>query len=296
MHIQKTTYLAAFVIMGMLFINSCAEDDTCTEQTWYQDADNDGFGNASNSQLACTQPTGYVADNTDFDDNNATAYPGANELCNGIDDNGNGTIDENLTVCGEGKICENGACVTATTYYKDKDGDLFGDPNDSIIAGTTIPENYVTNNTDCDDTDASTYPGAEENLLDLVDNNCNGEVDELNVIGENWFFQRHESTSCSDIEYLEGGNPFQFRFLADNTVSFTEPGSLSASSYNITGTNLTLEMVYVTQVRTYKFVGNYVYSENDEKFSGSFIYTAYNGFTTDSEVLWTCEGPTDVFK
>ncbi len=55
---------------GIAFLStSCnEEDDPCAEITWYQDADNDGLGNPDVSQLACTQPEGYVADNTDPDD------------------------------------------------------------------------------------------------------------------------------------------------------------------------------------------------------------------------------------
>ena len=94
MKTSKTIYLAVVLTIGMLTINSCNKDDDCTEQTWYQDADGDGFGNVNLSQNSCTQPTGYVSDNTDFEDNNASAYPGAVENCNdGIDNDGDGNID-----------------------------------------------------------------------------------------------------------------------------------------------------------------------------------------------------------
>ena len=49
--------------------------------TWYADSDSDGYGNASSTTAACSQPTGYVADATDCDDTTASRSPGASEIC-----------------------------------------------------------------------------------------------------------------------------------------------------------------------------------------------------------------------
>ena len=147
-----------------------------------KDADGDGFGNPNLPQESCTQPSGYVANNTDFDDANATIYPNAPELCDGMDNNGNGTIDENPTDCAPGFVCENGSCIAGTTYYRDQDADGYGDFSNTILAGSTAPIGYVADNADCDDTDATTYPGSPEDTSDGIDNNCNGDVDECNGV------------------------------------------------------------------------------------------------------------------
>ena len=131
-----------FIIAPMFLINSSCtcDDDNCTEQTWYQDLDQDGFGNSNVSLLSCTQPDDYVLDNTDCHDQDRTIYPGAIELCDGSDNDCNGEIDEGF----------------------DQDQDGFS----SCFDG------------DCDDTNPDTYPGAPEICNDGIDNNCDGEVDE----------------------------------------------------------------------------------------------------------------------
>ena len=82
-------------------------DDNCNnqidegvKQTFYRDADNDGYGNATNTIQACTAPLGYTTDDTDCNDNNNTIHPGATEICNGVDDNCNGEVDEGIN-CGQ---------------------------------------------------------------------------------------------------------------------------------------------------------------------------------------------------
>jgi uncharacterized repeat protein (TIGR03803 family) len=133
--------------------------------TFYQDADGDGYGNASVNTQACSAPQGYVTDNTDCDDSNASVHPGAAEVCNGLDDNCDGQIDEGVK----------------TTFYADADGDGYGNSS-SATQACSAPAGYVADNTDCDDAKASVHPGATE-VCNGIDDNCDGQIDEglLNV-------------------------------------------------------------------------------------------------------------------
>ena len=141
------------------------DDGSCSNggssiSTWYEDLDNDTYGNPSVSTQASAQPAGYVADNSDCDDNNPNINPAASELCDGIDNNCNGQTDEG---------------VAMNTYYEDNDGDSYGSSNS--MTACSQPSGYVANNNDCDDTDPNIHPDATE-LCDGIDNNCNGQTDE----------------------------------------------------------------------------------------------------------------------
>ena len=132
--------------------------------TWYADPDGDGYGNAWDSVEACAAPEGYIADNTDCAGGNADRHPGAVETCNELDDDCDGLTDED--VIGGG-----------TTWYDDDDRDGYGNPDDTAVA-CTVPDGYVADGTDCDDTESGIYPGATEDTGDDVDNDCDGAVDE----------------------------------------------------------------------------------------------------------------------
>ena len=66
--------------------------------------------------------------------------------------------------------------TTGSLYYRDQDGDGFGDPTDGqLLCGGA--EGYVSNDKDCNDSDGSVHPGAPE-LCDGKDNDCNGQIDD----------------------------------------------------------------------------------------------------------------------
>jgi hypothetical protein len=81
-------------------------------------------------------------------------------VCNGVDDNCDGEVDEGVKL----------------TFYLDSDGDTYGDAGTSTEA-CSAPQDYVSNDDDCDDDDNTIYLGAPE-ICDGKDNDCDGQPDE----------------------------------------------------------------------------------------------------------------------
>jgi hypothetical protein len=130
---------------------------------WYNDGDSDGYGDPLTTSSACSAPSGYVANDGDCDDASALVEPGAAEQCNGTDDDCDGATDE------AGSLGE-------TVWYLDGDLDGYGVSTASITA-CDVPSGYASGTDDCDDTDGTVNPGAAE-ADDLVDDDCDGWVDE----------------------------------------------------------------------------------------------------------------------
>lgn len=75
--------------------NDCdAVVDEHVSLTWYADRDGDGFGDPKSALSSCDAPKGYVAAAEDCDDAVSAVNPGATESCDGIDDDCDGTTDE----------------------------------------------------------------------------------------------------------------------------------------------------------------------------------------------------------
>ena len=126
-------------------------DDDCdgdvdedVEETFYADADGDGAGDPGVSTLGCEPSAGFVDNDDDCDDTDAAVGPNATEVCNEIDDDCDGTIDED-------------DAADAPTWYEDADGDAYGNP-DSTSVSCEADAGWVGNDDDCDDTYADLNP------------------------------------------------------------------------------------------------------------------------------------------
>ncbi len=130
---------------------------------------------------------------TDCNDNNPQVKPGASEVCNGQDDNCTGVADEGGVCCvdndSDGYTGCNGDCDDGNAAIKPGAAEVCdGADNDcngliDFIGTTPVcapPDDDgdgVNQNDDCDDSDATVYPGAAE-VCDFQDNDCDGTVDE----------------------------------------------------------------------------------------------------------------------
>jgi len=174
---------------------------------------------------------GYFEGYGDCDDSNRGVHPFAEEVCNGIDDDCDGYIDEGNPgggeKCGEdigeckykiwvcvpslgkvqclwkvgpteevcdgkdndcdGETDEEGA-KGCTVFYQDEDGDGFG--KDGVTKCLCAPQDKytVTKGGDCDDNDATVYPGAQE-ICNNKDDDCNGTSDDENAQNCIWFYE-----------------------------------------------------------------------------------------------------------
>ncbi len=174
----------------------CLPNDLCV------DPDGDGFGFGPD----CLGP--------DCDEERDDVNPAADEACDGIDNDCDGRVDNSPVdanvdcttpfpgACAEGRtqctpagidcvglrgptaeVCDgidndcDGAVddeIASLTFYRDVDGDGFAAPGAESREACARPIGFVENTRDCDDTDDTRYPGAEEIPGDAADSNCDG--------------------------------------------------------------------------------------------------------------------------
>lgn len=119
------------------------DSDVAGQQTWFADADADGFGDVATVQMACVQPVGFSADASDCNDQDASVS-------------------------------------AVSDWYQDGDGDGYG--SESTVSACGQPVGYVDLSGDCDDQDAGRSPAVPEVSDDGIDQDCTGtDLEELGI-------------------------------------------------------------------------------------------------------------------
>jgi hypothetical protein len=114
--------------------------------------------------------------------------------------------------------CAGGA--SPTDWHADADGDGYGDPTSTTLA-CVVPSGYVEDDEDCDDTDAASYPDAEE-VCDGADNDCDGDVD------NDWLEEDMDSVTPSSISI--NGDGYHAFFGTDGYVHLSDAANTYESS------------------------------------------------------------------
>jgi Putative metal-binding motif len=185
----------------------------CTGQTFYLDGDGDGIGRADFSMLGCVgaPPTGFVGETGDCDDYRKTVYPGAQELCNMLDDNCDGAVDEN---------------AVPVELWPDADGDGYYDARTEKVGepkvGCAGLKGWAAEPGDCKPQDEAVHAGAAE-ACNSVDDDCDGDIDERvrPTCGEGWC--RREAAGCNP-QNCTPGEPVKetCNFLDDDCDGLTD--------------------------------------------------------------------------
>ena len=133
---------------------------------WYTDTDEDGYGVGAAESFCDPPTTAYAPLDGDCDDGAAGVNPGEAEVCDALD------VDEDCDEAADDDDPE--GADGKQTWYDDVDGDDYGDPASPGVTTCETPALSATDNTDCDDNDATANPGADEIYANGTDEDCDG--------------------------------------------------------------------------------------------------------------------------
>src|SRR3989344_6095777 len=136
------TPINGLTLLDVNFNSAGSFDPESGIDEYYWDFNNDSY-------YALTNPI-------DCNDNDSAINPVATEVCDNLDNNCNNLIDEGVQ----------------NIYYKDNDNDVYGNSLESILA-CSATSGYVSNNLDCDDSNANINPGIIEIAYNGIDDDCN---------------------------------------------------------------------------------------------------------------------------
>jgi uncharacterized membrane protein YgcG len=171
----------------------------CNPQTFWRDLDGDGYGRNTSPLIHCAgaPPPGYAATGDDCDDNRDTTYPGAIEYCNLRDDDCDGEIDNDALPLDQYPDADRDGYYSLAEYQS----------GETILGCEMLDDDWASEPGDCQPFDASIHPGVEE-VCNLFDDNCDGDVDERvrPQCGEGWC--RREAYTCDEAT-CEPGDPME---------------------------------------------------------------------------------------
>lgn len=155
------------------------DEDALDSLHGFVDADGDGYGDPevpwAHCQLLGPSRAG------DCDDEDDSVFPGAPEVCDGVDQDCDGDVDEDA--------------IDAFSGFIDADGDGYGSNSRPWNGCDSLgPETGG----DCDDSNAAVNPEAPETCRDRVDNNCDGFVDEMVAGLTHGSVQQAIDAACED--------------------------------------------------------------------------------------------------
>jgi len=177
--------------------NCNGEIDEGVLVTFYADVDGDGWGIETATTLGCFPPIGYAAKKGDCADNNHSAYPGAVEVCDNVDNDCDGDVDEGLgsSTCGQGPCkhtvvdCVNGVYTPCDPFEGAQPEACDGIDNDcdgladeelgTTKCGLGLCEHTVVN---CDKgvpQVCNPLEGKQPEVCDGFDNDCDGTPDQI---------------------------------------------------------------------------------------------------------------------
>ncbi|MCB9743787.1 MAG: hypothetical protein H6740_14400 [Alphaproteobacteria bacterium] len=197
-------------------------------ETWYDGTDQDCDG-LSDYDADMDGEDSETYSGSDCDDDDIGINTGATEVCDSVDNDCDGDIDD---------ADANLDTSTGSTFYEDTDSDGYGDPSSTVDA-CLVPSGYVSNSEDCDDTTDTISPDDPEVCWDAVDDDCSGYLNDgcftadgelviteifyaSNAGSESWFEVLNDSGGTVDLEGVE--------FVLRNSSSGSELSSFQVNS------------------------------------------------------------------
>jgi hypothetical protein len=168
--------------------NGVIDNDPVSGPTWFEDMDGDGYG-GNGTVIACGQPSGFVDNDQDCNDDSDLFYPGAPEECTDVRDyNCDGLVGDFDNDNDGFLACED--CNDADAFVHPDAEEIWYDGvddncdgNDADQDGDGFDAREVEGGDDCDDLNPDVNPEAEDVLGDGFDTNCDGDDGTDDVVG-----------------------------------------------------------------------------------------------------------------